>query len=136
MGVLNNSTNPRYTSVNVIIFTVAEVFVGVFTASLPPLRKTFESVLDKVLPYCVNGSSKISGISHMLKEVGSHVRARMGSVEHECEGDGERGILPEGQASRGEETEWVIRRTVTFSVTSEAWDKSTMASMKRREVWE
>jgi hypothetical protein len=50
MKSLNSSPDPTYTSVNLSIYAIAEVFVGVFTASLPPLRKTFDDLLHNVLP--------------------------------------------------------------------------------------
>jgi hypothetical protein len=50
MKSLNSSPDPTYTSVNLSIYAIAEVFVGVFTASLPPLRKTFDDVLHNILP--------------------------------------------------------------------------------------
>lgn len=50
MRSLNESPDPTYTAVNLSIYAMAEVFVAVFTACLPPLRKTFDTMLHKILP--------------------------------------------------------------------------------------
>jgi len=50
MKSLNSSPDPTYSSVNLSVYAIAEVFVGVFTACLPPLRKTFDGILRKILP--------------------------------------------------------------------------------------
>jgi hypothetical protein len=47
---LNNSPDPTYTAVNLSIYAMAEVFVAAFTACLPPLRKTFDTMLHQMLP--------------------------------------------------------------------------------------
>ncbi|KAF2448078.1 hypothetical protein P171DRAFT_452095 [Karstenula rhodostoma CBS 690.94] len=63
MKSLYASSDPTYASVNLSIFAVSEVFVGAFTASLPPLRKTFETLLRRVLPESSMGSGAPSNVN-------------------------------------------------------------------------
>ncbi|RAR01775.1 paraben-hydrolyzing esterase precursor [Stemphylium lycopersici] len=99
MKSLAKSKDPSYESVNLSIFAIAEVFVGAFTASLPPLRKTFESTLRKVLPFSLTGGSgKGSRQSYALQGTGPHATGKSAKSKHETDDDSELGILPEGES--------------------------------------
>lgn len=59
---LNESKGIPYESVNLSIFSVSEVLAGTLTASLPPLRRLFENLPNKVLPESLVASK---GRTHM-----------------------------------------------------------------------
>ena len=58
---LNESKDVPYASVNLSILSVTEVFVGTLTASLPPLRLLFETLLNKIHP---ESATSTRGRSH------------------------------------------------------------------------
>jgi hypothetical protein len=113
MKSLNSSPDPTYTSVNLSIYAIAEVFVGVFTACLPPLRKSFDQVLHKVLPAgLISSRNTKSRDSYAIKPLSnpSHV-AKGAKGSHESDADSDCGIL-KTKESRDE-----IIRTTLVSVT-------------------
>jgi hypothetical protein len=87
MKSLNESPDPTYTSVNLSIFAVTEVFVGAFTASLPPLRKTFEDILRRVLPESVFGTSRESENSYAMKGMGSQQTTKVSRPRHDLDNE-------------------------------------------------
>ncbi|KAF1940274.1 hypothetical protein EJ02DRAFT_350338 [Clathrospora elynae] len=99
MKSLNESPDPTYTSVNLSIFAIAEVFVGAFTASLPPLRKTFENVFHKILPSRLTAPSKTSRKSYTHRVVGSFPNMKIVMQKRGSDDDNEYGILPEDTLS-------------------------------------
>ncbi|KAJ4338988.1 hypothetical protein N0V95_007908 [Ascochyta clinopodiicola] len=126
---LNTSPDPTYTSVNLSIFAVTEVFVGAFTASLPPLRKTFETLLRHVLPESVLGSSrnrksvgKGTGNSYVMKEVGNsyvlngNAAAGPSRPRHDLDNDSEHSMLEAQQSLEGKDTIGTITCTTEISV--------------------
>jgi hypothetical protein len=124
MKALHESTDPTYTSVNLSIFAISEVFVGAFTACLPPLRKTFENVLHKVLPASITGmSSKGSRQSYALQGGDGHLSAKATTSKHECDNESERGMLPEDDGSTRKGSDHAITKTTQVTVTND--DKST-----------
>ncbi|KAF2628837.1 hypothetical protein BU25DRAFT_365834 [Macroventuria anomochaeta] len=129
MKSLYSSSDATYTSVNLSIFAVSEVFVGAFTASLPPLRKTFETVLRRVLPESVLGTSrnrkslgKGTGNSYVMKEVGNSYVVNgnaVGSQErpkHDLDNDSEYSILEAQQSLEGKDTIGTITCTTEISI--------------------
>ncbi|KAH7384660.1 Alpha/Beta hydrolase protein [Pyrenochaeta sp. MPI-SDFR-AT-0127] len=117
MKSLYDSPDPTYTGVNLSIFAIAEVFVGAFTASLPPMRKTFENLLHKVLPASLTGASKSSGNSYALKGVGSQPSTQSSSrPKHDGDDDSELGILPEDETVSGKEPDNTISINVNSSL--------------------
>lgn len=129
MKSLNASSDPTYTSINLSIFAIAEVFVGAFTASLPPLRKTFETQLRRVLPESVIGSSrnrksvgKGTGNSYVMKEVGNSYVLNGNAVgvsarpKHDLDNDSEHSILEAQQSLEGKDTVGTITCTTEISV--------------------
>ena len=120
MKELDNSKDMTYESVNLSIFATSEVFIGAFTASLPPLRKTFENTLRKVLPTSLTGGSgKGSKASYALENVGGSKSSKSWNPTHEMDADSELGILPanEAAASRTRESDQSIMKTTHVSVT-------------------
>ena len=117
MKALNESSDPTYTSVNLSVFAISEVFVGAFTASLPPLRKTFETVLRKVLPTSITGgSAKNSRQSYALQGVESP------RPKPETDTDSECGILPDSSDASSERkgSDHAIMKTTEVIVTADA----------------
>ena len=129
MKFLNVSPDPTYTSVNLSIFASTEVFVGAFTASLPPLRKTFETLLRRILPESVVGTSrdrkslgKSPGNSYVMREVGnsyvlnSNAVGREGRPRHDLDNDSEHSILEAQNSLEGKDTVGTITCTTDISV--------------------
>ena len=129
MKSLWNSPDPTYTSANLSIFAVSEVFVGAFTASLPPLRKTFETLLHRVLPESVTGTSrsrksagKGTGNSYVMKEVGNSYVLNGNAVgnharpKHDLDNDSEHSILEAQESQEGKDALGAITCTTEISV--------------------
>jgi len=131
MKSLNESPDPTYSSVNLSIFAIAEVFVGAFTASLPPLRKTFENGLRKVLPTSLTGGSgKGSRQSYALQVSGPQVSGRSSKPKHETDDDSELGILPDEASHERKGSDHAIMKTTHVSVTA---DSKSIASRDHTE---
>jgi hypothetical protein len=120
MKSLNSSPDPTYTSVNLSIYAIAEVFVGVFTACLPPLRKSFDQVLRKILPAGLLSShtskSRNSYAIKPLSDPSSHV-GRIPSQESDVDSDC--GIL-EGESLQTKKSQDEIIKTTQVSVRIDA----------------
>jgi hypothetical protein len=133
MKSLNDSPDPTYTSLNLSIFAVAEVFVGAFTASLPPLRKTFETVLHRFLPESIMTASrsrksqgKGTGNSYAMKEVGNSyvlngkgMSSQQVRPKHDLDNDSEHSILQEQQSLEGKDTIGTITCTTEISMSGD-----------------
>jgi len=116
--------------VNLSIFAIAEVFVGAFTASLPPLRKTFETLLRRVLPESIIGSTsrsrkstgKGTGNSYVMKEIGNSYVMNgnaMGGQQrpkHDLDNDSEHSMLEAQQSLEGKDSVGTITCTTEISV--------------------
>lgn len=130
MKSLYFSPDPTYTSVNLSIFAVSEVFVGAFTASLPPLRKTFETLLHRLLPESILGSAsrsrksvgKGTGHSYVMKEVGNsyvlngNISGNQSKPKHDLDNDSEHSILEAQRSLEGKDTVGTITCTTEISV--------------------
>ncbi|EUC43564.1 hypothetical protein COCMIDRAFT_38501 [Bipolaris oryzae ATCC 44560] len=124
MKALANTKDPSFESVNLSIFASAEVFVGAFTASLPPLRKTFENFLRRILPASLTGSSgkgsKASRQSYMLDNIEARSTAKSWPGKQETDGDSELGILPNEEAARPTtNSDQAITKTTNVTVTED-----------------
>jgi hypothetical protein len=117
MKSLNESNDPAYTAVNLSVFAIAEVFAGAFTASLPPLRKTFEIMLRKVLPTSLTGASiKQSRQSYALQGVESQTKPK-----YETDINSECGILPDGYSdSERKGSDHEIMKTTQVTISADA----------------
>lgn len=118
MKSLNSSPDPAYSSINLSVYAIAEVFIGVFTACLPPLRKTFDGFLRKVLPEGLMSSRATkSRESCALKAFSNPSSSNKKSVsEHTSDGDSDYAILEE-QRSRTHGSHDEIMKTTQVSVT-------------------
>jgi hypothetical protein len=133
MKSLNSSPDPTYTSVNLSIYAIAEVFVGVFTACLPPLRKTFDEFLHKALPNGLLYSSRAtkSRDSCALKAFSAPSNAtKKSKTGHESDGDSDYAILEEnGLKIQGSNDEIMKTTQVTVVV------DSTTSERYRNDDW-
>jgi hypothetical protein len=118
MKSLNSSPDPTYSSVNLSIYAIAEVFVGVFTACLPPLRKTFDQVLRRILPSgLLSSRASKSRESCALKPLSDHSNTnRKSKVGNESDGDSEHAIL-EGNGLKEKKSHDEILKTTQLIVT-------------------
>ncbi|KAG9184983.1 hypothetical protein G6011_11813 [Alternaria panax] len=135
MKALNESPDPTYTSVNLSIFAIAEVFVGVFTACLPPLRKTFENLLRKVIPTSITGGSgKGSRQSYALQNTGPQISGRSSKRKDETDDDSELGILSGDEVineRKGSDQPIAIMKTTHVEVMAD----STSIASRRHSDW-
>lgn len=144
MKSLYSSPDPTWTGVNLSIFAVAEVFVGAFTASLPPLRKTFETLLRRVLPESIIGSSarsrksvgKGTGNSYAMKEIGNSYVMNGNHMaqqrpKHDLDNDSEHSILEAQRSLEGKESVGTITCTTEISVAGD--DRGSV--MSRGHNW-
>jgi len=136
MKSLNVSKDPTYDSVNLSIFAISEVFVGAFTASLPPLRKTFENLLKQVLPVSLTGASRTpkgSVESYELPQSKSKLNDKSRRREDDVEDDdSELGILPDEDVIRErKDSDQSITKTTHVSVTAD----SKSISSRRHSDW-
>ncbi|KAH8730795.1 Alpha/Beta hydrolase protein [Phaeosphaeriaceae sp. PMI808] len=126
---LNSSPDPTYTSVNLSIYSAAEVFVGVITACLPPLRKTIDDFLRKILPAGIistGGTRDNYAMKNYSK--GSNV-TKESKLNHETDADSDYAILGENQAEpHGDQIE--ITKTTHTSVS--LGDKPSRRSIRPR----
>ena len=129
MKSLADTKDPSYESVNLSIFAIAEVFVGAFTASLPPLRKTFETLLRRVLPSSITGASKVSRQSCALDNIDPKVSSKTWRTKHETDDDSELGILPEEEAGKTQkDADQSILKTTHVAVTED--DRSAISRLQ------
>ncbi|KAH7093308.1 Alpha/Beta hydrolase protein [Paraphoma chrysanthemicola] len=112
MKALNDSPDPTYTSVNLSIYAIAEVFVGVFTACLPPLRKTFDDILRRILPAGMVSSRGTSDsyALHKLSNRSTNI-TKESKVKHESDGDSDYAILEETQPGNQGSVDEILKTT-------------------------
>ncbi|KAF2830826.1 hypothetical protein CC86DRAFT_283628 [Ophiobolus disseminans] len=111
MKSLNESPDPTWDSVNLSIYAIAEVFVGVFTACLPPLRKFFDDILRKILPAGMM-SSRATGDSYALKGFSGRSEAvKDPKATHESDGDSDYAILEENRGRRPSSNDEIMKVT-------------------------
>ncbi|ORY14294.1 hypothetical protein BCR34DRAFT_237998 [Clohesyomyces aquaticus] len=118
---LNDSDDPTFTSVRLSIYSMTEVAAGIFTACLPPLRKTFENLLKRVLPESLTGTSRSrkKGSQYELHGYGSGISRPDPKPKHDLDrdSDSEKAILPpDKDMKNGRER---IVRTTSISVYGE-----------------
>ena len=53
-----NTTDPTWDGVNLSIWSQTELSIGILIASLPPLRKAFDSFFEKILPSTITNSHR------------------------------------------------------------------------------
>ena len=132
MKSLADTKDPSYETVDLSIFAIAEVFVGAFTASLPPLRKTLENLLRKVLHSSITGASKAAKQSYAHENMDGKVSSKSWRTKHETDGDSELGILPEDEADKAKkDADQSIVRTTHVTVTED--DRSAIS--RQQDQW-
>lgn len=119
---LDESEDFTYESINLSVLSVAEVFVGALTTSLPPLRRAFENVLNRILPESVLGTDRRPNAnSYRLPEYRSnHDTRRSKREDHDWDDNSEKTILsdaggPNGHVVQGKSSD--IVRTTHLSLT-------------------
>jgi len=89
------SHDAGYESINLSILSVTEVLVGTLTASLPPLRRLFETTLSRFMPESVMGTKDRSQAipSYVLPEYPYASTGRTRRDDHDCDNNSEKTIL-------------------------------------------
>jgi len=124
MKSLNTSPDPSYTAVNLSIYASTEVFVGVFTACLPPLRKFFDDILKRILPAGII-SSRGTRNSYALNAFSNRSEATKESQPKlESDADSDYAILEEVRSgAQGVDAEITKTTRVSVTVDSKALEK-------------
>lgn len=130
------SHDAGYESVNLSILSVSEVLVGTLTASLPPLRRLFETTLSRIMPESVMGTKERSQAmpSYVLPEYPYASTRQIRRDDHDCDNNSEKTILT---GAAGSSTHVVqgksgdIIRTTHLSLTMD----ETRPSNHRTEDW-
>ncbi|KAL1797795.1 hypothetical protein ACET3X_004401 [Alternaria dauci] len=123
LPVLMKTKDPTWDSVRLAIWSGLELSVGILIASLPPLRKPFESLFHKIMPSTfINSRSKAQGPSDNVLPlydvpftIGTGAKGDRLRIDNEIDddGDSERYIL-QGQTNKGG-----ITRTIVNEVRSD-----------------
>lgn len=120
LNFLSKGKDPTYDSVDLTIWSAAEVATGMIVSCLPLLRKTFDRLLKHVVPPTTLGSSKDrsttgrSGVNsfHMVSHLGkpkSHMQI--------SDDESERAIFAEQENDKG------IVKTLDVTISSDARDR-------------
>ncbi|KAJ4381918.1 hypothetical protein N0V86_003287 [Didymella sp. IMI 355093] len=140
MKSLSTSPDPTYTSLNLSIFAVSEVFIGAFTASLPPLRKTFETLMRRILPESLISSAsrsrksvgRVTGNSYSTKEIrnsyvlNGNISGNQPKAKHDLDNDSEHSMLEVQRSMEGKDSVGNITCTTEISVSGD--DKGSVRS--------
>jgi hypothetical protein len=110
LHALTKTQDPTWDAVNLTIWSATELSVGILIASLPPLRKVFDSLFLRILPSTLATRSKAQG-SLPLHNISKPYSKPMGRSETGDDGDSERDMLA-GMVETG------ITKTVVHEVTS------------------
>jgi len=108
---LSASPDRAYKDVNLSIYAMAEVTAGTFTACLPPLRKTFENLLKRILLDSFLGTSQEQR-SYSLPTYASQLnRTERSKPPHERDDESETAILPSQQNEDKDNKGGIVRTT-------------------------
>lgn len=113
LGALTKTKDPTWDGVNLAIWSATELSVGILIASLPPLRKVFDSFFRALLPTIRTKTKSHTGIP--MYNVSKHYTIGSSPVARsrgENDDDSVREIWPESE---------VITKTVVHEVVSEEW---------------
>jgi hypothetical protein len=133
MKSLNSSPDPTYESVNLSIYAIAEVFVGVFTACLPPLRKTFDQFLRNILPAGLlssrgtrsRDSCALEGAFKAYANPLSNVSKEGRTTVDQSDADSDCGILEEHELKEQASQDEIVKTThVSITVDDKASQRS------------
>ena len=123
---MKKTKDPTWDGVELTIWSATELSVGILIASLPPLRKQFDSLFRLILPTTFASRSKTPGNSIPLygfsKQFSKPFSKAHQTGEHD-DGSSERHILP-GEA------EGQIRKTVVHEITHVERDEDTKQHTK------
>ncbi|KAF2791288.1 hypothetical protein K505DRAFT_363963 [Melanomma pulvis-pyrius CBS 109.77] len=142
LRVIIKTTDPTWDGINLSIWSSAELSVGIFIASLPPLRKAFDRLFQRLLPSTLRSSHRTpqygGGYGHTTS--GNNIRmstlqpskatksVRPGESVLEADDESERGILNEQEGG--------IMKTTKVTVTEEGEERSQEGSYKQEHKWQ
>jgi hypothetical protein len=116
LPVLMKTKDPTWDSVRLAIWSGLELSVGILIASLPPLRKPFESLFPKIMPSTfLNSRSRTRGsrdhgmpLYNVPFTIGTRAKGDKLRIDNDDDdGDSERHILQE-QPGKGEITKTIV----------------------------
>lgn len=124
-------------SVNLSILSVTEVLVGTLTASLPPLRRLFDTVLSRVLPESVMQTKDQSQTtpSYVLPEYTHTNTRRTRRDDHNCDDSSEKTILTDAAGSSTNVVQGKSGEILRITDVSMTLDNMKPNSKSRTEDW-
>ena len=140
---ITQTRDPTWSTVNLGIWSSAELSIGILIASLPPLRKAFDSLFQKILPSILTpsktpnsqyGYGRSTNGNHIRLDTyeqnkrshkNSHKSAHPGESALDSDSDSERAIL-EDEEGKGAG----IMKTTKVMVIDEAEDPIQQASQE------
>lgn len=146
LKAITKTQDPTWDGINLQIWSSAEASIGILIASLPPLRKAFDALFQKVLPSTLQ-SSHLKTPQYGYGAHSSHGNIRMNTFGNsksyhsrvpgesvlDSDGDSDRAILEEEEGKGSG-----IMKTTQVTVSEEAEASSAMgseASHKRSNDW-
>lgn len=133
---MNESRDVSYESVNLSILSVTEVLVGSLTASLPPLRRLFENMLNRLMPNSVMATRGRSNInSYVLPEYNGIALNTRESRHHESDNSSERTILADGEATHTQVVQGKSGEIIRMTHVSLTVDEREPKPKSRNEDW-
>lgn len=139
LRTITHTQDPTWEGVNLSIWSNAELCIGILITSLPPLRKAFDSLFQKILPSTITHTrAPNSQYGHGRSTNGNHIRLdtyennkrthksiHPGESILDDDSDSERAIL-EAEESKGAG----IMKTTKVTVLEEAEGPSQKASQE------
>ncbi|KAF2494991.1 hypothetical protein BU16DRAFT_511637 [Lophium mytilinum] len=133
LNSLQSATDTTYQSVDLTIWSSAEVGMGLIVSCLPPLRKTFDNFLHRIVPNLSSGTRVTRANNFNLK---SYEITKPTSVVHNFgtkDNDSEWAILPDeaGDIAGGKGKKGILRTTNVEIVDESSHGSQSGASASR-----
>lgn len=136
---ITSTKDPTWSGVNLGIWSAAELSIGILIASLPPLRKAFDGLFQKILPSTIaHTRTPNSQYGYGRSTNGNHIRldtyennkrthksVHPGESMLDNDSDSERAILEEGEGKGAG-----IMKTTQVTVHEEAEEPRQQASQE------
>jgi len=127
LSALRKTKDPTWDGVDLTIWSATELSVGIFIASLPPLRKQFDKMFSYILPTTITGRSKTPGNSLPLYKISKQFSKPMGWSEDNDNGS-EQHIIPDQLHIEGK-----ITKTVVHEITATERDSTAHGPVRSHD---
>lgn len=145
LKTITQTSDPTWDGINLAVWSSAELSIGILIASLPPLRKAFDNMFQKILPSTMTGSKTPKlNYGYGNSTHGNHVRLdtyennrrtrksmHQGDSILDNDSDSERAILEDAEGKGAG-----IIKTTKVSVTEAEGTDSRKTSDQTSREWE